>query len=88
MDSNHIKSIIFQKGETLKNDVVHATEDEKKIFEEFQTLETRVAESITPVKTTNISREEENAKHNRYKDIGKSFNNKMMYFRLRRYDKV
>ena len=73
MDSNHLKSIIFQKGENLKNDVVHATEDEKKIFEEFQTLETRVAESITPVKTTNISREEENVKHNRYKDIGKAF---------------
>ena len=78
MDSNHIKSIIFQKGENLKNDVVHATEDEKKIFEEFQTLEARVAESITPVKKTNISCEEENAKHNRYKDIGKEFLQRLM----------
>ena len=42
-------------------------------FEEFQKLEAQVAESITPVKTTNISREEENVKHNRYKDIGKAF---------------
>ena len=73
MDSNLRKSIIIKKGKDLKIDVVNATDDERMRFEEFQKLEAQVAESITPVKTTNISREEDNAKHNRYRDIGKAF---------------
>ena len=67
---NQKESVIFEKGIHLKNNVVFTTEDEKKIIEEFHTLETQVAESITPVMKTDISREEDNAKHNRYKDMG------------------
>ena len=68
--SNRRKSIIFKKGNDLKNNVVYSTEDERKRFEEFKVLEAKVAESITPVKSTEISREEDNARHNRYRDIG------------------
>ena len=66
------ESIIFEKGDDLKNIVVYSTEDERKRFEEFTQLETKVAASITMVKTTEVSREEDNAKHNRYRDIGKA----------------
>ena len=68
--SNKRKSIIFQKGDDLKKNVVYSTEDERRRFEEFKVLEARVAESIAPIKSTEISREEDNAKHNRYRDIG------------------
>ena len=71
-DSSNRESIIFEKGDDLKNTVVFSTEDERKRFEEFTQLETKVAASITMVMTTKISREEDNAKHNRYRDIGKS----------------
>ena len=71
-DSNLRESIIFKKGDDLKNNVVYSTEDERKRFEEFTQLETKVATSITLVKTTEVSREEDNAKHNRYRDIGKA----------------
>ena len=80
--SNMRKSIIFKKGNNLKNDVVYSTEDERRRFEEFKDLEAKVAESIAPIKTTEIAREENNAKHNRYRDIGNSFINKTKYFRL------
>ena len=73
-DSDQGKSIIFFKNNELKNNVVESTNHEQNRLQEFQKLEVKVAESITPVKMTNISREEDNAKHNRYKDIGKSFN--------------
>ena len=69
--SNPRESIIFEKGEDLKNNVVYSTEDERKRFEEFTQLETKVAATITLVKTNDVSREEDNAKHNRYRDIGK-----------------
>ena len=75
-DSDQGKSILFVKNNELKNNVVNSTVDEQKRVQEFQKLEAKVAESITPVKMTNISREEDNAKHNRYKDIGKSSFNK------------
>ena len=68
--SNRRKSIIFKKGDDLKKIVVYSTEDERKRFEEFKVLEARVAESITQEKSSEISREENNAKHNRYRDIG------------------
>ena len=68
--SNMRKSIILKKGNDLKNDVVYSTEDERRRFEEFKDLEAKVAESIAPVKTTDTAREENNAKHNRYRDIG------------------
>ena len=71
-DSNLRESIIFKKGDDLKNNVVYSTEDERKRFEEFTQLETKVAASITLVKTAEVSREEDNTKHNRYRDIGKS----------------
>ena len=70
-DSNPRESTIFEKGADLKNTVVYSTEDERKRFEEFTQLETKVAATITLVKTTAVSREEDNAKHNRYRDIGK-----------------
>ena len=73
--SNRRQSIIFKKGDDLKNDVVYSTEDERKRFEEFKDLEAKVAESIAPVKTTEIAREENNAKHNRYRDIGNNLMN-------------
>ena len=66
------ESIIFEKGDELKNNVVYSTEDERKRFEEFTQLETKVAATITLVKTAEVSREEDNAKHNRYRDIGKA----------------
>ena len=69
--SNRRKSIIFKKGDDLKNDVVYSTEDERRRFEEFKDLEAKVAKSVSPVKTTEIARKEDNAKHNRYRDIGK-----------------
>ena len=69
--SNRGKAIIFKKGVDLKNNVVYATNNEWKILEEYKDLEAEVVESINPVKTTKISREEDNAKHNRYRDIGK-----------------
>ena len=69
--SNRGKAIIFKKGVDLKNNVVYATNNEWKILEEYKDLEAEVVESINPVKTTTISREEDNAKHNRYRDIGK-----------------
>ena len=55
--SNRRKSIIFKKGNDLKNDVVFSTEDERRRFEEFKDLDAKVAESIAPVKTTEIARE-------------------------------
>ena len=61
---------IFIKGEDLKLDLVHSAEDERR-FEDFQKLEDRVAHYISPVKSTAISQKEKNAKHNRYRDIGK-----------------
>ena len=64
------KSIIFKKGDDLKKNVVYSTEDERRRFEEFKDLEAKVAESIAPVKTTEIAHEENNTKHNRYRDIG------------------
>ena len=70
------KTIVFYKNNELKQNVVDSTQDEQKRVQEFQKLEAKVDECITPVKMTNVSREEENAKHNRYKDIGKEFNKK------------
>ena len=68
--SNRSQSIILKKGNDLKKNVVYSTEDERRRFEEFKDLEAKVAESIAPVKTTETAREEDNAKHNRYRDIG------------------
>ena len=65
------KGVIFKKGDDLKNNVVYATKNEWKIFEEYKDLEAKVAENIDPVKTTKISCEEDNTQHNRYRDIGK-----------------
>ena len=62
--------VIFKKGASLKKNIVSATEDEKRRFEEFKDLEAEVAETITPVKTKGTSLLEENTKHNRYRDIG------------------
>ena len=62
---------IFIKGKDLKINVVHSTEDERNRFEEFQKLEEKVAHCITPFKSTKTSQKEKNAKHNRYRDIGK-----------------
>ena len=75
-DYDQGKSIVFYKNNELKQNVVDSTEDEQKRIQEFQKLEAKVDESITPVKMTNVSREEDNTKHNRYKDIGKEFNKK------------
>ena len=61
----------FKKGEDLKTKIVNSTEFEKNRFEEFEKLEAKVAERITPIKFTVTSREEKNSKHNRYSDIGK-----------------
>ena len=63
---------IFKKGEDLKVNVAHSTEDEGSRFEEFKKLEAKVAHFIAPVKSTAISQKEKNAKHNRYRDIGKT----------------
>ena len=65
--------VIFKKGASLKNNIVSATEDEKRRFEEFKDLEAEVAETITPVKTKGTSLLEENTKHNRYRDIGRIY---------------
>ena len=75
-DYDEGKAIIFYKNNELKQNVVDSTEDEQKRVQEFKKLEAKVDECITLVKMTNVSREEENAKHNRYKDIGKEFNKK------------
>ena len=80
--SNSRQSIIFKKGNDLKNDVVYSTEDERRRFEEFKDLEAKVAESIAPVKTTETAREENNAKHNRYRDIGNQHFNNYCFFRV------
>ena len=80
--SNMRKSIIFKKGNDLKNDVVYSTEDERRRFEEFKDLEAKVAESIAPVKTTETAREENNAKHNRYRDIGNQHFNNYCFLRV------
>ena len=69
---------IFVKGEDLKINVVHSTEDERNRLEEFQKLETKVAHYITPFKSTKTSQKGKNAKHNRYRDIGKYI---FLYFR-------
>ena len=61
----------FIKGEDLKVNLVHSTEDERKRFEEFKKLEAKVSHHIAPVKSTAIAQKEKNAKHNRYRDIGK-----------------
>ena len=80
--SNMRKSIIFKKGNNLKNDVVYSTEDERRRFEEFKDLEAKVAESIAPIKTTEIAREENNAKHNRYRDIGNQNTNNYYFLKV------
>ena len=74
-DYDQGKSIVFYKNNELKQNVVDSTQDEQKRVQEFQKLEAKVDESITPAKTTNVSRGEDNAKHNRYKDIGNKFKN-------------
>ena len=61
---------VFKKGEELKINVVNSTEDERKIYEEFQNLEAKVNKIITPLKSITTSRKEGNTKHNRYTDIG------------------
>ena len=68
VDCNHNT---FKKGEELKTKIVNSTEFEKDRFEEFEKLEAKVAEGITPIKSTVTSREEKNSRHNRYSDIGK-----------------
>ena len=66
-------NVIFKKGADLKNILVSTTDDEKKIFEEFIRLEAEVFNTITHNKTTEKAHLEDNAKHNRYTDIGQDF---------------
>ena len=65
---------VFKKGGDLKINVVNSTEDERKIYEEFQKLEAKVDKIIAPLKSITTSRKEGNTKHNRYTDIGTTYN--------------